>query len=75
MKVVRHSPPYALQIHGRWRVVVPVRDRLTPKICPQKFPTRASAETWLQSEEGARTVELARSRLPLVAETSHGAAT
>jgi hypothetical protein len=57
MKRQEHSPAYVLQIKKQWRVVVPIRGKLTPRICATEFPSRASAETWLRSYEGARTVD------------------
>jgi hypothetical protein len=39
-----HSPAYVLQIKKQWRVVVPVRGKLTPLICPEEFPTQAAAQ-------------------------------
>jgi len=60
MRAVHHSPAYVLEMRGRWRIVVPVRGKLAPKICPAEFATRAGAEAWLRSEEGALTVSLTR---------------
>jgi hypothetical protein len=60
MRKLNHSPAYVLQIRSRWRVVVPVRGKLTPRICPEKFPTRSSAEAWLNSDEGTCMVEVQR---------------
>jgi hypothetical protein len=68
MRAVHHSPPYVLQIRGRWRIVVPIRGKLSPKICEVEFATRASAEAWLRSEEGTITVGMARSRASWVRE-------
>jgi hypothetical protein len=62
MKRQEHSPAYVLQIKKQWRVVVPVRGKLTPKIYATEFPSRASAEAWLRSNEGERTVDAYRSR-------------
>jgi hypothetical protein len=62
MKRQEHSPAYVLQIKKQWRVVVPVRGKLTPRICATEFPCRASAEAWLRSGEGERTVDTYRSR-------------
>jgi hypothetical protein len=57
-----HSPAYVLQIKRQWRVVVPVRGKLTPRICATEFLSRTSAEAWLHSDEGERTVDTYRSR-------------
>ena len=52
MKRQEHSPAYVLQVKRQWRVVVPVRGKLTPRICATEFSSRASAEAWLRSDEG-----------------------
>jgi hypothetical protein len=62
LRTINHSPAYVLQIKKQWRVVVPVRGKLTPRICPEEFSTQAAAEAWLQSDEGARAVEAQRRR-------------
>ena len=56
-----HSPAYSLEMKARWRIVVPIRGKLTPRICPDEFATREAAITWLQSEEGALAVDMLRS--------------
>jgi hypothetical protein len=58
-----HPPAYVLQVKRQWRVVIPVRGKLTPKICAKGFPSRGTAEAWLHSDEGEREVETYRSRL------------
>ena len=35
----RHSPAYVSEVRNRWRVVVPIRGRLAPRICPDEFDT------------------------------------
>jgi hypothetical protein len=65
MKRQEHSPAYVLQIKKHWRVVVPIRGKLTPKICPTEFPSRASAEVWMHSDEGKQQVDAYRRRLVL----------
>jgi hypothetical protein len=62
MKGQDHSPAYVLQIKRQWRVVIPVRGKLTPRVCATEFSSRASAEAWLHSNEGERTVDAYRSR-------------
>jgi hypothetical protein len=58
-----HPPAYVLQIKRHWRVVIPIRGKLTPKICAKEFPSRSTAESWLRSHEGEHEVESYRSRL------------
>jgi hypothetical protein len=61
MKRQNHSPAYVLEIKRQWRVVIPVRGKLTPRICATEFSSRASAEAWLHSSEGERMVNAYRS--------------
>jgi hypothetical protein len=63
MKRQDHPPAYVLQIKRQWRVVVPMRGKLTPKICAKEFPSRRAAEAWLRSDDGEHEVETYRSRL------------
>src|SRR4051794_5748955 len=60
MKSLNHSSAYVLQIKRQWRVVVPVRGKLTPRICAAEFPSHESAEAWLRSDVGLRTIEAQR---------------
>lgn len=62
MNTVRHSPAYVMEIAGQWRVVVPVRGKLTPRVCPDVFSTRGDAEDWLTSGEGHQVVSELRER-------------
>jgi hypothetical protein len=62
MKRQAHPPAYVLQIKRQWRVVVPIRGKLTPKICATEFRSRGIAEAWLRSDEGEREIETCRSR-------------
>ena len=39
----RHSPAYVAEIRKRWRVVVPIRGRLAPRVCPEEFETQHAA--------------------------------
>jgi hypothetical protein len=55
-----HSPAYVAQIGACWRVVVPVRGKLSASLYPSSFPTRASADAWLRSAEGQYAVALTR---------------
>ena len=61
MKRQDHPPAYVLQIKRQWRVVVPIRGKLTPKICAPEFPSRGAAEAWLRSDEGEREIGTCRS--------------
>lgn len=65
MKRHEHPPAYVLYIKRHWRVVVPVRGKLTPKICAAEFPSRASAEAWLRSDEGKLMVDAYQGKLAL----------
>jgi hypothetical protein len=58
---LNHSPAYALEIKTKWRIVVPIRGKLTPRICPEEFATSEAARKWLQSEEGTLAVDVLRS--------------
>lgn len=58
MKRQNHPPAYVLEIKRRWRVVVPIRGKLTPKIHGAEFSSRASAQAWLRSEDGQHMVDL-----------------
>jgi hypothetical protein len=65
MKGQDHPPAYALQFKRQWRIMVPIRGKLTPKICPAEFPSRGSAEAWLRSDEGKLMVDSYQGRLAL----------
>jgi hypothetical protein len=56
----RHSPAYVAEIRKKWRVVVPIRGRLSSRMCPQEFETQHAALLWLQSEDGLASVALER---------------
>jgi hypothetical protein len=71
MRKSTHSPAYALQIGRDWRIVVPIRGKLSAKTCARPFETRAEAEAWLRSRDGQATVALLRGeRAPDAAETT-----
>ncbi len=57
-----HSPPYIAEIRKTWRVIVPIRGKLAPRICPQAFQTQLTALAWLQSEHGKAAVQFEQSR-------------
>ena len=58
----RHSPAYVAEIRNKWRIVVPIRGRLSPRMCPHEFASQHAALVWLQSEDGIAAVTLERSR-------------
>ena len=60
MRKVEHSPAYVLQVKSLWRVVVPVRGKLTPLLCSEEFSSRTCAEEWLKSEEGLCAISAKR---------------
>jgi hypothetical protein len=47
MQAVRHSPPYAIELHRAWRIIVPIRGRLSAQVLTEAFATRAAAQEWL----------------------------
>jgi hypothetical protein len=47
-----HYPAYAMELKRSWRVIVPVRGRLTPRICEARFGCEAEALAWMESAEG-----------------------
>ena len=51
-----HAPAYVAKLRRAWRVVVPVRGRLSPRVIARAFPRRSAALTWLSSEEGQNAV-------------------
>ncbi len=57
MKRQNHPPAYVLEIKRRWRVVIPICGKLTPKVHVAEFSSRASAQAWLRSEDGQQTVD------------------
>src|SRR4051812_12512556 len=51
-----HPPAYVAKLRKAWRVVVPVRGRLSPRVIARAFPTQSAALSWLTSEEGQNAV-------------------
>lgn len=52
-----HPSAYVAELRqGEWRVVVPVRGKLSPRIAQHAFPDKSGASAWLQSEAGMNTV-------------------
>lgn len=58
----RHSPAYVAQIGREWRVVVPIRGKLSPKLATTTFLARAEAEIWLRSADGQLAIARLRER-------------
>jgi hypothetical protein len=58
----RHSPAYVAQIGREWRIVVPIRGKLCPKIAAPMFLAREAAELWLRSADGQQCVARLRER-------------
>ena len=51
-----HPPAYVAKLRKAWRVIVPVRGRLSPRVIAREFPTQSAALSWLASEDGQRAV-------------------
>lgn len=54
-------PPFAAETKdarfaGTFEVFVPAPGRAKPHRVPLQFPTKAAAETWIHSEEGAEKI-------------------
>jgi hypothetical protein len=60
MQRLEHSPAYVAQVGRAWRVVVPIKGKLSPRVCATEFPTQISAVIWLQSDAGQHEVALKR---------------
>ena len=58
----RAAQPYVMQIRREWRIVVPIRGKLCPKVSKTAFTTRDAAERCLQSAEGKAMVLRFRER-------------
>jgi hypothetical protein len=56
-----HSPPYVAKLRKAWRVVVPIRGRLNPRVIARAFPTHSAALSWLASADGQNAVARERS--------------
>ena len=56
-----HPPAYVAKLRKAWRVVVPVRGRLSPRVLARAFPSRSAALSWLATEEGQSAVARERS--------------
>ena len=51
-----HPPAYVAKLRKAWRVVVPMRGRLRPRVIAREFPTQSAALSWLASEDGQNAV-------------------
>jgi len=51
-----HTPAYVAKLRKAWRVVVPIRGRLSPRVIARAFPTQSAAFHWLATEEGQNAV-------------------
>jgi hypothetical protein len=54
-------PPFAEETKdaryaGTFEVFVPAPDRARPHRVPRQFASKAAAETWIHSDEGAETI-------------------
>ncbi len=58
------APAYPMQIAGQWRVVVPIRGKLTPRVHAHVFSNRDEADRWVRSETGRQIVAEMRERRP-----------
>jgi hypothetical protein len=73
----RHSPAYVGQIGREWRIVVPIRGKLCPKLAIPAFTEREAAELWLRSSDGQQAVVKLRERpqrAPLIGISGAGCA-
>src|SRR5215210_7252850 len=55
-----HPPAYVAKLRKAWRVVVPVRGRLSPRVIAREFPTQSAALSWLASKDGQNAVACER---------------
>jgi hypothetical protein len=51
-----HAPAYVAKLRKAWRVIVPVRGRLSPRVIARAFPSQSAALSWLASKEGQTAV-------------------
>jgi hypothetical protein len=58
-----HSPAYVGEVGAAWRVIVPIRGRLSPVVLADRFQSRSAALDWLYSAEGEATVSSERTRI------------
>ena len=51
-----HPPAYVAKLRKAWRVIVPIRGRLSPRVIAREFPTQLAALSWLASKDGQNAV-------------------
>ena len=51
-----HPPTYVAKLRKAWRVIVPIRGRLSPRVIARAFPTQSAAFHWLASDDGQNAV-------------------
>jgi hypothetical protein len=56
-----HPPAYVAKLQKAWRVVVPIRGRLSPRVIARAFPSQSAAMSWLATEDGQSAVARERS--------------
>lgn len=56
------SPPYVMKRYGVWRVIIPVRGKLSPRVAVPCFGSESEALVWLASDEGEASILQARTR-------------
>ena len=60
-----HPSAYVAELRqGDWRVVVPIRGKLSPRVDQRSFSNRTEASAWLQSDVGMHAVSLLRRKVP-----------
>ena len=58
-----HSRAYVGEVGTAWRVIVPIRGRLTPVVLAERFQSKTAALDWLYSAQGEATVSSERRRV------------
>jgi hypothetical protein len=55
----RVGKPYVASIRpNEWRIVVPIRGRLSPHVLAESFPSRSAAEEWLNTPAAASEIAI-----------------
>jgi hypothetical protein len=49
-----------MELKRSWRVIVPVRGRLEPRVGREKFAFKADALAWMNSTDGKQAIALVR---------------